>query len=199
MKKDQLLDIIRTKNTVFTKDEIALMWGETNAEFISRKIHRFLKSNKLYSIRRGIYAKEKNYDHDELATKIYTPSYISFETVLAREGVVFQYYGNIFIASYLSREIKVDGSLYIYKKIKDTVLNNTTGIEEKDGYFIASKERALLDTIYLYRNYYFDNLLSIDWEKVNEIIPIYENKSMTANVKRLERWVKKEAKYDDVK
>jgi len=39
--------------------------------------------------RRGIYAKDKNYDRLELANRIYTPSYISLETVLSREGIVF--------------------------------------------------------------------------------------------------------------
>jgi predicted transcriptional regulator of viral defense system len=53
----------------------------------------------------------------EIATKIYKPSYISFETVLSQSGVIFQYYSQIFVASYLTREIEVDGQKYFYRKI----------------------------------------------------------------------------------
>lgn len=192
MRKNQLLDILRTKNTVFTIDDISLIWGESDAAFVRKKLYRFLKTKKLYPIRRGIYAKDKNYDKEELATKIYTPSYVSFETVLAREGVIFQYYSNIFVASYLNRELAINGQVYSFKKIKDIVLTNTIGIEEKDNYYIATPERALLDTMYLYKQYYFDNLLDIDWDKVDEILPIYENKEMARRVERLKKEAKKE-------
>jgi len=39
----------------------------------------------------------------ELAVKINTPSYISFETVLAQAGVIFQFYESVFVASHLSK------------------------------------------------------------------------------------------------
>jgi len=41
-------------------------------------------------LRRGLYAKDNSYDKNELATKIYIPSYISFETVLRNAGAIFQ-------------------------------------------------------------------------------------------------------------
>lgn len=51
-------------------------------------------------------------------------------------------------------------------------MTNSLGIQKKDNYYIASKERAFLDTIYLNQSYYFDNLSSIDWEKCFEMIII---------------------------
>ncbi|MBU4284894.1 hypothetical protein KKF60_01655 [Patescibacteria group bacterium] len=184
MKKDNILEIMKSKNTVFTSKDIALIWKESNPIALKKKIHRYIKAGKIYSIRRGLYVKDKNYNKFELATKIFTPSYISFETVLAKAGFIFQFYGQIFITSYLSREIVVDGQTYIFKKIKDSILTNKTGIEINENYYIASPERAFLDILYLHKDYYFDNLLSLNWDKVYKILLIYGGN------KRLEKKVK---------
>jgi len=72
---------------------------------------------------------------------------------------------------------------YTFKKIKDTILTNNAGVEDKNNYSVATKERAFLDTIYLNKDYHFDNLSSLDWDKIFEILLIYDNKRMTKNVK----------------
>ena len=178
MKKFNILDIYRSSNTVFTAKDIALIWKETNLNTLKARINYYVKRGKLYSLRRGIYVKDKNYNKFELATKIYTPSYISLETVLQREGVIFQYYNSVFTISYLSREISCDNQKYTYRKIKNEALTDSLGIKKENNYFIASKERAFLDTIYLYKDYHFDNLESIDWDICSKIVPIYGNKNM---------------------
>lgn len=184
MEETGLSKILRTKNTVFTFKDISLLWRETDANLAKRRISYYVKTGKLYPIRRGIYAKDKNYDQFELATKIYTPSYISFETVLAKAGIIFQYYEQIFIASYLSREITIDDKKYTYKKIKDSILTNNLGIEIKDNYSLATLERAFLDAIYLYKDYHFDNLSLLNRQKVFEIVPIYNRKTMEKRVQK---------------
>jgi len=178
MEKASILSILREGNTVFTFKDILLSSRETNTSLLKRRINYYVKNKELYPIRKGIYAKDKNYDRLELANRIYTPSYISLETVLSREGIVFQHYEQIFLVSYLTREIICDGQKYVFRKIKDTLLTNSLGLEKKDNYFIASRERAFLDTVYLNKNYYFDNLSSIDWDRCFEILYIYENKAM---------------------
>ena len=185
MEKDHLLDLMRSKSTIFTTKDVSLLWGETDIAFVRKKLYRYKKAGKLYSVRKGIYAKDKRYEKYELATKIFTPSYISFETVLAKAGVIFQFYSQIFVASYVSRELKIDGHLYSLKKIKDSILTNKIGIDMEENYFIASPERAFLDVVYLNKEYYFDNLGSIRWNKVAEILPIYGgNKRMEAKVEK---------------
>lgn len=185
MEKDQLLDLMRLKNTIFTTKDVSLFWNEPRVDFVRKKLYRYLKSGKIKSVRKGIYAKDKNYNKYELASKIFTPAYISFETVLAKAGVIFQFYGQIFVASYLTRELTIDGQNYSFKKIKDSILTNRIGIETKDNYFIASPERALLDIVYLNKDYHFDNLANINWDKVLEILPIYSgNKRMAVKIKK---------------
>lgn len=178
MEKDYISTLLRTNNTVFTFKELSLIWNETDVNLTKKRVYRYTKMGKLYPIRKGIYAKDKNYDKLELANKIFTPAYISLETVLSREGIVFQHYDKIFVISYLSREISCDGQAYVFRRMKDVLLMNSLSIEKKDNYYIASKERAFLDTIYLNKNYHFDNLSSINWDICFEMLAIYNNKAM---------------------
>ncbi len=185
MKKNYLLDLMRSKQTVFTTNEVALIWEETNFDLVRTRMSRYLRSNKIHSIRRGIYAKDENYDKHELAIKIFVPSYISFETVLARSGLIFQYYSQIFAASYLTRTLEIDDQTYSYRKLKDSVLTNHLGVEVRDNCSIASVERAFLDTVYLNKDYYFDNLNGLDWDRVNLILPVYgDNQRMKSKLKK---------------
>jgi len=139
----------------------------------------------LHRIRRGLYAKSKQYDKLELATRIFTPSYVSFETVLAQEGLIFQYQTHITVVSYLTRMISIDNQVYSYKKIKNTVLMNSLGIENLNETSEAIKERAFLDTLYTNLDFYFDNVRSLDWNKVFSLLPIYDNKRMVKVVENL--------------
>jgi len=145
---------------------------------------------------RGLYAKDQNYDRFELATRIYTPSYISFETVLTREGINFQYYGNIFVASYVNREINIDNQKITFVRTKNYVLSSITGIKHKDGYAIATRERAFLDRVYVSKDYHFDNLANLNWNKVFEILPIYHNKRLDKKIKQYFEDYKNNKPYD---
>ena len=184
MKKDYILGLMRSKQTVFTFQELVLIWGESDVNFVKKKIHRYVKAGKMNSVRKGIYSKDKSYDQYELATKIYTPSYVSLETVLGAAGITFQLYSQIFVVSYTTKEVECDGQKYSYHKIKDTILINQAGMETRENYSIASPERAFLDTIYLHKDYHFDNLSVLNWEKVADILPVYGgNKRMVKLVK----------------
>lgn len=182
-KGEYLEVLLRSSKTIFSSKDVSLLWGEDNDDIIKKRLNKYVTAGKLIRVRRGIYAKDKNYNHFELATRINTPSYISFETVLTREGVNFQYYGNIFVASYINREIDIEGQKITFVRMKDYVLSNSIGIEHKDGIATATRERAFLDRVYVSKDYHFDNLQSLDWNKVMEILPIYHNKRLEKKVK----------------
>jgi len=175
--------LLRSPKTVFSTKDAALLWGEEKEQTVSGRLHKYVKAGKLIKVHRGIYAKDKNYNRFELATRIYTPSYISFETVLTRAGINFQFYSNIFVASYVTRDIEAGDQKISFIRMKDYVLSNTTGIEHQDGTATATKERAFLDRIYISKDYHFDNLNALDWDKVFQILPIYNNKRMEKKVK----------------
>lgn len=158
------------------------MWNESASDAARVRLNYYFKKGDLYRIRKGLYAKNENYDKLELATRILTPSYVSFETVLAKEGLIFQYYEPIFVASYATRTITIEGQTYSFRKIKDEVLVNSIGIEHVNETSVATKERAFLDMLYVSGNYHFDNIHSLDWERVFDILPIYANKRMSKKV-----------------
>ncbi len=54
------------------------------------------------------------------------------------------------------------------------ILTNINGIKKEDNYFIATKERAVLDILYVNDNFYFDNLRSLDFKKAKSLISIYK-------------------------
>ncbi|HOZ36732.1 hypothetical protein GYA13_03210 [Candidatus Kuenenbacteria bacterium] len=182
MGKADILSILKSNNTVFSFKEILLTSGERNPALLRRRIYSYLKNGQLYGIRRGLYAKDKNYNKLELATKIFIPAYVSFETVLTKAGIIFQHYSQIFVASYQTKDINCDGQLFSFKKLKPNILNNNNGIENKDYYSLASKERAFLDVVYLHKDYHFDNLSPLDWPKVFSMLPLYGNKRMVGKV-----------------
>ncbi|MBT4594850.1 hypothetical protein HOD08_03150 [bacterium] len=184
MIKADILNILRSKSTVLTFKEILIASGEKRPDLLRRRLNYYVQQGELYSIRRGLYAKNKNYDRLELATKILIPAYVSFETVLAEAGVIFQYYKTIFVATYKTREIECDGQPYSFRQIKDDILMNPAGVENKGNYLAATKERAFLDVLYLNKGYYCDNLSALDFEKVNKLLPIYNNKRMVQKVKQ---------------
>jgi hypothetical protein len=183
--------LLRSPQTVFSIKDIALLWGEQVGSATHVRLTDYVKKGKLVRVYRGMYAKDEQYSRFELATRIYTPAYVSFETVLTRAGVNFQYYGNIFVASYVSREITVAGQKVSFVKMKDYVLSNTSGIEHAGGIATATKERAFLDRIYVSKEYHFDNLNPIDWKKVFELLPIYHNKRMEKKVQAYYEFYKK--------
>jgi len=182
MKKVDILNILKSNNTVFSFKEILLTSGESNPALLRRRIYYYIKNGQLYGIRRGLYAKDKNYNKLELASKIFIPSYVSFETVLAEAGVVFQHYSQIFVASYQTKDIDCDGQIFSFKKLKQNILNNNKGIDNNGYYSIASKERAFLDVVYLNKDYHFDNLSPLDWNKIFLLLPMYSNKRMLRKV-----------------
>lgn len=183
IKKGEYLEVLlRSPQSVFSINDVVLLWGEEKERSVAIRLSKYAKSGKLIRLRRGFYAKDKNYNRLELATKIYTPAYISFETVLTRSGINFQKYDSIFVASYVSREIKIDGQNIFLVRMKDYVLTNISGIDQTDEFAIASKERAFLDRVYISSDYHFDNLDVLDWKKVFEILPIYNNKKMEKKV-----------------
>lgn len=176
------------QKTVLTTKDIALIWQETNQVNLKAKIAYYVNQGVLIRLTRGVFAKDKNYNPRELATSLYTPSYISFETALRDAGVIFQHYDTIFIAGPWPKTMKIDKHTFTFRRLKDEILFNPAGTTFKDNYSIADPERAFLDMIYLFPNYHFDNLSSLNWERCFELAPMYKNKQM---LKRLSKYQKK--------
>ena len=182
--------IYQMPKTVFNTRDLALIWNETNADHLKAKIAYYVNQGDLIRLTRGVFAKDKNYDVMELANSIWAPSYISFETALRFAGMIFQHYDTIFIAGKWSKIVVIGSQKFAFRKIKKSVLYNSQGIENRGNYCVAGPERAFLDMIYLFPDYYFDNLSPVNWERCFEMVKIYNNKQLE---KRLMIYQKKYA------
>lgn len=187
MKDNAITQLFKSKKTVFSSKDLVLIWGISNEDYLKTKIYRLIKQGQLIRIKQGLYAIDKNYDDRELANKLITPSYISLQTVLVKEGVVFQFDQTIYSVSKISKNFTLDGKKFSYLKIKDKVLFNPLGIERAENHSIASKERAVLDTLYLKKDFYFDNLKDINWKRCQEIVQIYNNQNLITRFNKLRK------------
>lgn len=188
MATDNLIaKLYQSPKTILTIKDIALIWEETNTVNLLSKIKYYAKQGSLIRLTRGIFAKDKNYNPKELAASIYTPSYISFETVLREAGIIFQHHDSIFVAGPYPTTKKIGDNLITFRRLKDSILYNGLGVKQEKSYSIATPERAFLDTIYLSPKFYFDNLRAINWEKCFELVKIYGNQQL---IKRLATYQK---------
>jgi hypothetical protein len=186
VKMDLILLIYQDVRTVFRLNDIAMIAELSNFQSLNKKLNYLVHKGKLLNPRKGIYAKP-NYNKEELAGSVFIPSYISLEYVLQKAGVIFQYDPRITSVSYLSRTIEVESITYSFRKLKGELLVNTTGIIRQNNLNMASPERAFLDTLYLNKDYYFDNLNPLNEELIIKLLPIYQSESFSKKVAKLFR------------
>lgn len=191
MNNSTLLALYKRPETVFTVGEIALLFPSVPYPNLKKRVSYLVATRALRKPTKGVYAKD-SYNALELANKLYTPSYISLETVLQRAGVTFQYYERLFAVSYLTRTIEVDGHTIQYRRLPKDVLVNNRGVREEGNVTIASPERAFLDAVYLYKNYHFDNLDALDWDFIIELKAIYPGHAFARRVEEYYRLFKED-------
>ena len=188
MATDNLIaKLYESPKTILTTKDIALIWEETNTINLLSKIKYYAKQGSLIRLTRGVFAKSKDYDIKELATSLYTPSYISFETVLREAGIIFQHQTAIFVAGPYPTTKKIGEHTITFRKLKNSVLYSALGIKNEKNYSIATPERAFLDTIYLFPKFYFDYLRSINWETCFELAKLYDNKQLIKRVAKYQK------------
>lgn len=179
--------LLLNKRTAFNPANAAVAVGLSEFSTpIDKVLNYYTKQGVFRRLKKGIYVKP-NYNPLEVAGMMYPPCYISLQYVLQRSGVIFQYDETITCVSYLSREMELDGISYSYSRIKLELFVHFEGIEMHDTYWIATPERAFLDTFYLYPHFYFDNPDILDKEEIKRILPAYKNKSLERRVCRLLR------------
>jgi predicted transcriptional regulator of viral defense system len=177
--------IAKTKKNILTIQDLGVIWGISNRKRVLEGIKYNLKKGRLIQIQRGIYSKSKDYESLELAQKIIPLSYISLYTALAKHGVIFQYYETIHSIALKSRKIQVENQNFTYHQVKPEIFFNNFGIAKKQGYLIATRERAICDSLYLKPTLAFDNLAKINSQRLLEISKIYHNKRLEKDINKL--------------
>ncbi len=181
------IDILhKSGKTVFSTNELALFWNAENKEILYVQIARAKEQGFLENIQRGLYALAGiNINALELAGILKKNSYISFETVLAKDGIINQWYGTYFSAAGRRMFVKNSYGRFDYRKLPDRILNNRLGIINEGNYFIASSERAIGDYFYKVGFQQLDDLTEIDKDKLLKISAIYNNKRLKTDILKL--------------
>jgi len=142
-------------------------------------LNRLVKRNELIRLCPGIYIlPEKIADIEIIANLIYYPSYLSFDSALAKYGLISQIpYTFSFATIRKTKSITLLDYNVEYRMINKSYFSGYKKI--KNGLFIASPEKALVDMIYIasFGKTYFDFksifLTKIDLKKLNRLLSGY--------------------------
>jgi len=135
---------------------------------------RYAKNGIFFRLKKDFYVLNQNWqnyttdDFFKLANLIQVPSYISFMTALNFYEITTQVQRNFFESAAQKRTIKYDikGTQFVYYKMKKEYYFD---FNKQNDIFIATKEKALVDLIYLYSfGKYKLDLASIDFTKLDQ-------------------------------
>ena len=169
--------LLKSEQTVFTVAQLQTFFPNLQTSSLTQTLSRYKQSGKLLNPQKGIWTLPV-FDVYELACAFYPRSYISLETVLYEAGVIFQRYGSSTRVVWSNtREKTFQDHNYIARKLKDSLLQNTTGVRKHRNYMMATPERALCDYIYLRPQAQLDNPQYFhnpqSKARLKELLPLY--------------------------
>src|SRR3989338_10088620 len=113
-------EALREKNIrLFSSDEFRRLFGVS--EYAAQNFIKNHTQDLFIKLRNGLYASRLNPPSEiEIANRLLTPSYISFEYSLSRYGIIPELTYSITSATTkIAREFTVRGRIYEYNKIKN--------------------------------------------------------------------------------
>jgi len=135
---------------------------------------RYVKNGQFIRLKRDFYVLEQNWanysreDFLRIANFLQVPSYISLMTALSVYGVTTQVQQDYFESVSLRQSVSysVKGKIFDFHKVKKLYY---FGFQKRNGVFIASKEKALVDAVYLWSfGRYPLDWASLDLDAINK-------------------------------
>lgn len=133
---------------VISPNSLSKILGIDNQNTIYKIIERMEKYKLIERLIKGKYILSKqNISDFEKAGIILSPSYISLESALTFYGILPQFtYSITSITTQKSRKYEIGGKEFEYTKIQTDYFSDYI---KRDGFLIATPEKALIDLIYL--------------------------------------------------
>lgn len=109
------------------------------------------KAGLLIRLKKGLYALKTDLpSEEEIANRLYQPSYISFEYALAYYGLLPEMPYTITSATTKpTRNFMIDSSTFSYRSVKNSIFTGYSLIKQNNhSFLIADPEKACLDYLY---------------------------------------------------
>lgn len=156
---------------------------------------RYVKKGLFVRLKNNFYVLDEKWDVFDredflkIANFLQVPSYISFMTALSLYEVTTQIQRNFYESVSLkrSKRLNVRGVILNYYKFKREYYFDFI---KKEGIFIATKEKAFVDSVYLYSlgRYKLDfdslDIGKLDKNKIKDIIRVFPNRTKNMVRKR---------------
>jgi predicted transcriptional regulator of viral defense system len=136
---------------IFNASDIRSLFG-VSAVATSALLHRYKKQGFIVQLKRGFYVFPDSLPPDVfVASKLYTPSYISLEFALSYHGIIPEtVYEITSVTTKATRRFETLGKVFSYRKIKKIAYTGYEIQKQKNLSFnIADAEKAFVDTNYL--------------------------------------------------
>lgn len=179
IKQNRFLSIAKLSVPVFQTDDLARIWGINNRNTLLTSLKRYVKSGLIYRLYRGLYSIKPVAELDPFllgAQAINNYCYLSGETILAKQGIIFQQLAYFTFVGGKTKRFKIGNYQYYCRQLKDEFLYNDIGIDKTGKFNLATPERAVADILYFNPRYHFDNPGAINWPEVNRIRAAVYNK-----------------------
>lgn len=156
----------------FTIDDLARICG-IRAASAHVLASRHVKSGEFIRVKNDFYILDESWghlareDHFRIANYLQVPSYISFMSALSYYELTTQVQRDFVESASLKRSVTFEarGAVYAYYKLQK---NCYGGFVKVKDFFIATPEKALIDSLYLYSfGKYRIDLSSIDMTRFN--------------------------------
>lgn len=144
---ERLKNLMESGRSIFTPLDMRLLW-RMNA--LSAKISavRMVENGLMVRLANGYYALNNRYSPYELANRLVSPSYVSFQAALFHAGINFQERREIGSVATRDCQKKVGSVIYNYVAMKKDLFFNREGVVTREGVAMAIPERAILDSFY---------------------------------------------------
>lgn len=153
-KKLKSIDVPRTLLSrgllIFSRRDFQRLFNVSGSA-VTFFLFRHCRSGLFIRLKNGLYALASRFPaEEEIANRLYQPSYLSFEYVLARHGIIPEAVYSITSATTKpTRRFEVEGKTYEYFTIKREAYTGYQPEKIKGRVvLIASPEKALVDTLY---------------------------------------------------
>jgi predicted transcriptional regulator of viral defense system len=182
----RVFELVNDNKVILTIKDIARILS-VSEESAKVSAVRYVKNNLLFRLKKDVYITPQNFNNltenklFEVANLLQVPSYISLTTALSFYDITTQQLRSVIESVGLkrSKRIVVKEFEFLFFLVKKSFY---TGFILKDGFFIATPEKALADAVYLtsISKYSVDfdavNFSKLELNRVDEFITLSKNK-----------------------